>query len=253
MRGGMMDATDVLLTLAPKVPKTRLWGLWFRRPACARLLFRTHREPVTVPTNVDLHRGFAFVHIPKNAGTSINRSLGIPCVGHHTAAALRRVLGKAYDELLSFAVVRNPWDRFVSNYFYARMPESLYHSTMPGSEKARNIYYDMLTNASLLDCARLLAEGKFDTDHQHWNHWRPQTYWLRGDDGRTLVKRLIRFEQLERDLDALGKELGIRFDVPHLNRTDRPTRSYAQLLDRETAKLVADYYRSDIEMFDYAF
>jgi hypothetical protein len=232
---------------------TALLKLAFRRPRCARLLLMNRYEPVEMPTNVDLARGFAFIHIPKNAGTSINRSLGIPCVGHFTAADLHRHLGKAYPELLSFAVVRNPWDRFLSNYFYIRMPESHYHSTTPGSEKKRHIHYDLLKDASPLDCARLLVDGRLDSDHQYWNHWRPQSYWLLGDDGSHLVKRLVRFEQLERDLGVIGDLLGIRFEVPHVNPSDRPARHYAELLDRETRDLVADYYRSDIEMFGYTF
>jgi hypothetical protein len=69
---------------------------------------------------------YVFIHIPKCAGSSIHRALGVlhaqrslP-VGkpkyhkHAKAATVREVLGPAWNECFKFAFIRNPWDLMVS-------------------------------------------------------------------------------------------------------------------------------------------
>jgi Sulfotransferase family len=73
---------------------------------------------------------YAFIHIPKCAGSSIHRALGnlhaqrsLP-VGkpryhkHAKATKVREVLGPAWDECFKFAFIRNPWDLMVSSYHW---------------------------------------------------------------------------------------------------------------------------------------
>jgi len=69
-------------------------------------------------------------HIPKCAGSSIHRALGVlhtqrslP-VGkpkyhkHAKAATVREVLGPAWNECFKFAFIRNPWDLMLSSYHW---------------------------------------------------------------------------------------------------------------------------------------
>src|SRR5437588_5671820 len=59
-----------------------------------------------------------FVHVPKTAGTSIERHLQMqdcasgPIGGHTTASAFQRHFPDAFGEYFKFAVVREPVDRF---------------------------------------------------------------------------------------------------------------------------------------------
>ena len=77
---------------------------------------------------ISASRQFVFVHIPKNAGTSISavlmpfadgQSAALPDTTHETVPALL----SRHPELagyFKFAFVRNPWERLVSLFFYAK-------------------------------------------------------------------------------------------------------------------------------------
>ena len=55
------------------------------------------------------------VHIPKTGGNSINRVFGIGWQDHKDLARYREERFRAY---FKFAVVRNPWERLLSDYNY---------------------------------------------------------------------------------------------------------------------------------------
>src|SRR5699024_6551715 len=66
-----------------------------------------------------------FIHIPKAAGTSIAGLLYGKRNGHLKAEYVKKQLGEAaYAEKFSFSVSRNPYDRLVSAYNFARQGET---------------------------------------------------------------------------------------------------------------------------------
>ena len=98
---------------------------------------------------LNLEKGYVFIHVPKCAGASITAVLmksehstrfnDLPGLGdivkqensvsgetvhlalHARARDIRRFLGaRVYNELESFAVVRNPWERLRSLYHFYR-------------------------------------------------------------------------------------------------------------------------------------
>ena len=61
---------------------------------------------------------YAFIHINKCGGTSVEAALGIPKV-HDTAQERREKLGvEAWDRLKNFSGVRDPYARVASLYRY---------------------------------------------------------------------------------------------------------------------------------------
>ena len=69
----------------------------------------------------------AFIHIPKTGGTSIGDVLkvnygGHQCIQynrHHTLSELLHKYPKC-NEYIKFSVVRNPWDKMVSQFEYSK-------------------------------------------------------------------------------------------------------------------------------------
>lgn len=207
--------------------------------------------------NVSHRYGVIFIHIPKNAGTSVAQALDLKESSHHTARQIKKICPEEFDRFFKFSFVRNPWDRFLSLYNYARLDESAYHSSIR-PEKAlygKHRDYDLLRSASLQECALYLVEGKLQHD-EGWNHWMPQAQWITNDDGKLIVDYVGRFESIEKDFEVVSKKVGLKRRIPIKNSSSkrkREEKSYREYFDAETQKIIHEYYKIDIELFGYDF
>jgi hypothetical protein len=180
------------------------------------------------------------VHIPKNAGTSIQEELGMRLEGHHDYSWYRRRHPSLWESCVTFCVSRNPFDRAVSCYEYAIQEESYWHSASNPDDAAwgKHPDYDRLEGLSFKEALRIIPELK----HQGW---RPQHPWVcRGGD--LMVDTVLRMESLAHDFRSLCGE-----DLPVLNRS-REGRDWRSYYDDEALDLVRAYYVRDFEIFDYS-
>lgn len=213
----------------------------------------------------NISHGYIFVHIPKNAGSSVADALGIETSYHYTAQSYRDILGKSsYDNRFSFAFVRNPWDRFLSLYRYARLDESRYHSAIDpeSAPHGKHEDYDLLCDATVEDCARHLREGRLQHD-DFINHWRPQSDWLTDEEGNVIVDYVGRVETINDDFQTVANRLNLPVDMlPVVNSSKDSTVStsssdtvtgYQSAFTDEARSIVTEYYREDIERWGYAF
>lgn len=223
-----------------------------------KTLFGTRRSRAQELENVGPWR--IFVHIPKNAGTSVAEALDMEKTWHYTALDYRRMLGyPAYAWRYSFAFVRNPWDRFLSLYRYARLDESRYHSAIDpeSAPYGKHEDYDLLKNASVEECAHFLDEGRLEHD-DFINHWRPQTDWLTDENGHTIVDFVGRVEAIDDDFQRVSDRLNLPVDtLPVANSSTKSSSSpnavpeYRSVFTEEAYSLVAEYYREDIDRWGY--
>jgi hypothetical protein len=66
-------------------------------------------------------RNLIFVHVPRVQGTSIAYALyGTHCIHHHSCRYFRAVAPHFWAQADSFAVLRDPYDRFASSYAFVR-------------------------------------------------------------------------------------------------------------------------------------
>lgn len=186
-----------------------------------------------------------FIHTYKTGGTSIRVALqpwkvqGIRFAEHPQARVVRDVM-RDWDNLFTFACVRNPWDWVYSHYCWILQQQE--HKGEPHE------YYEAVRsyggfNAYVARCI-LRAELPFVEDRQR--HWTDD--W----NGDQLVKFVMRFETLQRDWEHVCQRLGIKAELPHLFKTHRKV-DYREAYSMEAREIVAWRYGPDIERFGYSF
>ena len=97
-----------------------------------------------------------FIHIPKNAGTAITNTLDMYDIGHHGWQYYKSKYPQKWEQYKKISVTRNPWDRLVSCYEYAKMDESYWHSKEGKSKAGKHLDYDLLKDKSFEECLQIL-------------------------------------------------------------------------------------------------
>ena len=199
---------------------------------------------------------FIFVHIYKNAGTSITNALspfalsqwqGIvhkalkkarlsspfkpqPFHAHIKASEIIESIGREkFNSYFSFAIVRNPWDWQVSLYKY------------------------MLKNETHHQHELVTKLGGFD-EYIKWsceNKVRYQKDFIYDNNNELLVNYVGRFESLGADFEQICSRIGVAASLPKLNVSN--TKPYQEFYNEKTRELVRRTFNPDIELFEYNF
>lgn len=173
-----------------------------------------------------------FVHIPKNAGTSINEFLEIKPDnrGHRTPLQLSELYTE-YSSTPSFAVIRNPWDRMVSLYKFRKNK---------GHDK--HLIGDYSFQQWLLSTQTPKMAGYME--------WVNQYDLLFKD--KNLVTEVIEYSNLVEELTIFLKKQGhYTISLPHLNSSNRE--HYSSYYNDECIDFVARKFDKDIRAFGYEF
>lgn len=176
----------------------------------------------------------AFIHIPKTAGHSMQTQnwVGRTC---HTSALEFQQAGMWRDDYVSWTFVRNPYDRMVSSYEWAR--------------KTWNKMWRIRFGVTLDDLSSFEKYVSWvERTGGHKNDNRPQTDFIVDKDGNLTVDFIGRFENLENDWNHVCEMvLGRTSPLPHKNKTNRrPTDSY---YTDDLKKRVFGLYREDFKNF----
>lgn len=177
---------------------------------------------------------FIFFHIPKTAGSSLTtyfQKYGKKVKRPHN---FNSDLNRGF---FRFGFFRNPWDRFVSKYFYFKNY---------GQKLGNDLHSGEIVN-------RFNSFREFVINYENVSsefkspHWKNQICWN--------VDRLDfigKFENLQEDFNTICDKIGIpRQKLPHKNKTRH--KHYTEYYDDETKQVVAEKYAKDIEYFGYKF
>ncbi|HEY2069764.1 MAG TPA: sulfotransferase family 2 domain-containing protein [Rhizomicrobium sp.] len=179
------------------------------------------------------HR-FVFAHVPKTGGISIRAALepfadkanGIGVHDTLNTLLAARPETRAY---FKFAFVRNPWDRLVSFYFYARR---FLARPVP---QLQSLSFEGMLRA--LDGGEAWTAGIFAM--------RPQTAMVAGADFTG------RFERLAQDFATACTRIGIAPTLPRKNASDHL--AYATYYNDWSRSFVTRHYAGDVDTFGYRF
>lgn len=182
-------------------------------------------------------RGVLFVHVPKNAGTSIATALYGRTLSHESMRYYLDVVPHLAHTLPSVAILRDPVERFISAYRYARDGGSRHRSVVPAF---RDRYMAFRSVDDALDHIEQ-ARSVYQMDHI----FRPQSWYVTDKSGQPAVRYLVHLRDIGRLPDLVPELSTLR--LPHLNES----RSYAlNLTGRQLARIEAFYHR-DFALFDH--
>ena len=190
-------------------------------------------------------RDFIFIHVPKTGGTAVRKALepyAYIGFGHTSIKAPR--LKPYIEKCFSFCFVRNPWDRFVSAYFYLEQHKE------PG--KSYKKFYEMYIKPykTFKDVVMNIDEDKGNLFF--WDHFAPQMNYITDDHDDVAVDFIGRFENINEDFGVVCKKIGIpSVNLPLLNTSHH--QPYWEYYDDESQEMIARKYNREISYFNYTF
>lgn len=153
-----------------------------------------------------------------------------------------------WNQLFSFAFVRNPYDRAISSWRHvagmAGRGSPINHDGTgkpvdPPTALSFGDFLDLCQNDLLLGVAKWHATAQ----HVHVTNM----------NGGVNVDFVGRVETLVRDFDHVCERIGIApMQLPHKNRTES-RREYRHYYNGQRKKLIAKLYERDIDVFGYSF
>lgn len=133
-----------------------------------------------------------------------------------------------------FTVIRNPWSRTISRYFYSRKN---------GNEEAQGSFEEWLE-----------SRHKFANVPHLWlrasRGWYSQLEYITNEEGK-VVCDIMRHENYDEDL-RLYLDLPKDFIMPKIN-VGNYNGVYKEIYTPETIQIVADWHKDDIDYFGFDF
>lgn len=145
---------------------------------------------------------------------------------HMGAAEIRKLVGDdVWDSYFKFCIERNPWDRVISLYYWRN------------KEEPRPTISEFIESETI---SALRSKGL-------------ELYTI---DGVVVVDRILRYENLEEELDEVRRLVGIPppLELPRAKasfRNDR--RPHREVFDDEQRRVIADRFQEEIELLGYEF
>lgn len=185
---------------------------------------------------IDHEQKLLHIHIPKTGGTSMRKVLipGVEETKHETA---REFPVDVWEEYFTFAVVRNPYDRSVSQYMYHC--KGRYRGVL--ARKDPN-----LSSLSFVEYLKKYVEQQKNT------MFFPQLDYVTHDKTSTPIDFLGRFESLRESFTQLKERLARPdLELPHLLKSKHS--HYLEYHDATTRRIVEKIYAKDLNAFGYSF
>lgn len=198
---------------------------------------------------------FIFIHIPKTAGTSIKKVLkdngyGYSLKPNRNARRIFRnpghfrikhykhfmnlyPVGFTFEDAFKFSVIRNPFERVVSYYYFIRQKNKAYKREY--TDENFHSWFE-----------RVLIGGEPDISNRPKNvdTLVPCTHFLTEP-----INQILRFENLKEDFALLKKNLRLEIILPHENKIEHPC--YKNHITTSERAWIEKNFKSDFEKYGY--
>lgn len=188
--------------------------------------------------------GSIFIHIPKAAGTSVARAIYGMNIGHRKAIDYLNISKKEFLKYYRFSIVRNPWDRLVSAYHFARQGGTSYVQPKRNPVYQSELFssFDIFVKEWLTSVSLWEEDVIFQFQHEY----------IYVDD-ELMVNFVGKLENIDNDFNVICNRIGIDANLPCLNKSEKNKKSYRDYYDDQTKRIVGEIYSKDINLFEYSF
>jgi hypothetical protein len=139
-----------------------------------------------------------FIHIPKAAGVSVNLELFHNLGGGHRWLRDYKLIysKKELDQYFKFTIVRNPWDRLLSAYFFLK--EGGF------DENDKRWFEQNLSHYS--DFEDFVVNWLRKKNIYSWNHFIPQFEFV-CINNKLAVDKFYKFEEIVQGINDIGRKI----------------------------------------------
>ncbi len=183
---------------------------------------------------------YSFIHINKCGGTSIETALGLPKT--HDTAYFRRekVGGEAWSKMITFAVVRHPYSRILSDYNFRV-------KTNQNKLRTKKIPFDEWVKKTIID-----------RDHFYYDkptHFSSCWQWITDLDRKSvIVDNIYKLEEIDDHWRDLCLKIGCPQAglLPHANKTEVSKINDAiQFMSEESRYAIRTHFWEDFDNLNY--
>ena len=201
-------------------------------------------------------KNILFIHIPKTGGTVIENQLktklkqslygGIIRTSPYDGSSPQHLFYKTifehkeklnvdFQNIKVFSVVRNPYDRIISDLFWYKLIKPSF-TAEEVNHVIKNIYFGNCKN-------RMSFQMSFDSSHSE-----PQ-YKFVTDENSELIKsiKIFKTETLNESNEIINNFLGFKINIIQKN----VNKDYKKYLNNDSIAIINNKYRKDFELFDY--
>lgn len=197
------------------------------------------------------HLNIVFIHIPKNAGSYIRTYIkgANNNYDHMSLSELKQNFPNVYKHNMFFCVVRNPYDRIVSNYEFALQKSNTGITQKLANKIFKNEKiqtFEAFVNYLHSDKKRLYKVI----------HWHPQYKFveLNGSIPEKGKLRILRKENLTEDFSKLLESQNINITLSSEKVNSTIHKKYTEYYKtKDIINKVYEIYKEDFEYFSYNF
>ena len=146
---------------------------------------------------------------------------------HMSAKEIRELVGReVWKEYYKFTIERNPWDRVISLFYRTDLKKS-----------------------SSMTLTEFVHSGMI-------KHLKRRGIELYSAEGKIVVNKILKFENLDTEVVELGKKLCLpgALDLPHTKaNTRKDKRHYREVLSKSDRVAIAKMFSDEISLMNYKF
>ncbi|MFL2531191.1 MAG: sulfotransferase family 2 domain-containing protein [Porticoccaceae bacterium] len=199
--------------------------------------FKGSMEKLLYPSYLT-EQGIQFIHVPKAAGTSIASAIYSRVIPHHSAEYYHCVNSSRFRDTLSFAVVRDPIERFKSSFRFlisggtktVKVKKSFKYKRFQKKQDINCFVKEWLIKQKTLDFTLM-----------------PQSDFVCSKKGDLLVTKIFDLSDIESCSKLISKEVGKDIYIPRINSTNDQS---LVNLNEDSIKILKEFYSKDYELLN---